>query len=49
MLVMFTPGGFQRFFEELPVLNRRLRAPDRARVEQLMNKYGVEVLGPPLS
>jgi quercetin dioxygenase-like cupin family protein len=24
MLVMFTPGGFQRFFEELAVLNRGL-------------------------
>ena len=49
MLVMFTPGGFQRFFEELAVLNRGLRAPDLVPVEQLMNKYGVEVLGPPLS
>jgi quercetin dioxygenase-like cupin family protein len=49
MLVMFTPGGFQGFFEELAVLNRGLRGPDLAPVEQLMNKYGVEVLRPPLS
>jgi quercetin dioxygenase-like cupin family protein len=48
MLVMFTPGAFQRFFEELAVLNRSLRGPDLAPVEQLMNTYGVEVLGPPL-
>ena len=49
MLVMFAPGGFQRFFEELAVLNVGLRAGDLAPVEQLMNNYGVEVLGPPLS
>jgi quercetin dioxygenase-like cupin family protein len=48
-LVMVTPGGFQRFFEELALLNRGLPAPDLARVEQLMNEYGVELVGPPLS
>jgi quercetin dioxygenase-like cupin family protein len=37
MLVMVTPGGFHRFFEELSSLNRGLPAPDPARTEQLMN------------
>jgi quercetin dioxygenase-like cupin family protein len=49
MLVMFTPGSFRRFFEKLAVLNRGLGAGDLVPVEQLMNKYGVEVLGPPLA
>jgi quercetin dioxygenase-like cupin family protein len=49
MLVMVTPGGFNRFFEELSSLNKRLPAPDLVRSEQLMNKYGIELVGPPLS
>jgi quercetin dioxygenase-like cupin family protein len=48
-LVVVTPGRFQRFFEELSLLNRGLPAPDLVRVEQLMNAYGVELQGPPLS
>jgi quercetin dioxygenase-like cupin family protein len=48
-LVMVTPGSFQRFFEELSLLNRGLPAPDLVQAEKLMNKYGVELLGPPLS
>jgi quercetin dioxygenase-like cupin family protein len=49
MLVMVTPGGFYRFFEELSSLNRGLPAPDLARTEQLMKDYGMELLGPPLA
>jgi mannose-6-phosphate isomerase-like protein (cupin superfamily) len=49
MLVMVTPGGFDRFFEELSALNMGLPAPDLARTEQLMKDYGMELLGPPLS
>jgi quercetin dioxygenase-like cupin family protein len=49
MLVMVTPGGFHRFFEELSSLNRGLPAPDLVRSEWLMNKYGIELVGPPLS
>jgi quercetin dioxygenase-like cupin family protein len=48
-LVMVTPGVFPRFCEELTLLNRGLAAPDLVRVEKLMNKYGVELLRPPLS
>jgi len=49
MLVMVTPGGFNQFFEELSSLNQGLPAPDLVRTEQLMNAYGIELLGPPLS
>jgi hypothetical protein len=48
MLVMVTPGGFHRFFEELSSLNKELPTPDLVRTEQLMNQYGIELLGPPL-
>ena len=48
MLVMVTPGGFDRFFEELSSLKNGLSAPDLVRSEQLMNAYGIELLGPPL-
>ena len=48
MLVMVTPGGIHRFFEELSSLNLGLPTPDLVRTEQLMNKYGMELLGPPL-
>jgi glyoxylate utilization-related uncharacterized protein len=47
--VMVTPTHFQRFFEELTLLNGGLPAPDLVRVEQLMNEYGVDLLGPALS
>jgi mannose-6-phosphate isomerase-like protein (cupin superfamily) len=49
MLVMVTPGGFNQFFEELSSLNRGLPSPDLVRTEQMMNDYGIELLGPPLS
>jgi quercetin dioxygenase-like cupin family protein len=45
LLVMVTPGGFQQFFEELA----ELLSPDMSRIERLMNDYGIELLGPPLS
>jgi mannose-6-phosphate isomerase-like protein (cupin superfamily) len=49
MLVMVTPGGFNQFFEELSSLNRGLPSPDLVRTEQLMNAYGIELLGTPFS
>jgi mannose-6-phosphate isomerase-like protein (cupin superfamily) len=49
MLVMVTPGVFQQFFEELSSLNNGLPSPDLARTERLMQSYGIELLGPPLS
>lgn len=49
ILVMVTPAGLDRFFEDVTELNKGLSQPDYARVEQLMQSYGMELLGPPLS
>ena len=49
LLVMVTPGGFDQFFRALSELNKPFPAPDLARTEQIMNEYGLELLGPPLS
>ncbi len=49
LLVMTTPGGFSEFFETLAAANKGLAVPDFARSEQIMNEYGIEMLGPPLS
>ena len=49
ILVMVTPAGLDRFFEDVTALNKGLSQPDYARVEQLMQSYGMELLGPPLS
>jgi quercetin dioxygenase-like cupin family protein len=49
MLAIVIPGGFNQFFEELSSLNRGLSAPDLVRTGQLANRYGIELLGPPLA
>ncbi len=49
LLVMTTPGGFSDFFADLAAANAGLATPDFARSEQIMNDYGIELLGPPLS
>jgi quercetin dioxygenase-like cupin family protein len=49
LLVMTTPGGFCEFFEALSAANKGLAVPDFARSEEIMNEYGMEMLGPPLS
>lgn len=49
ILVMVTPGGLDRFFEDVTVLNKGLSQPDFPGVEALMQSYGLELLGPPLS
>jgi len=49
LLVMVTPSGLERFFEDVTALNKGLSQPDFARTEQLMQSYGMELLGPPLA
>jgi hypothetical protein len=49
LLVMVTPAGLDRFFEEVTELSDGSSRPDLSRVEQLMQDYGMEFLGPPLS
>jgi len=48
MLVMVTPAGLERFFEDLHALNKGLAEPDFPGVQRLMGDYGLELLGPPL-
>jgi quercetin dioxygenase-like cupin family protein len=49
ILVIVSPAGLDRFFEDVSTMNKGLSQPDFARVEQLMQSYGMELLGPPLS
>jgi hypothetical protein len=46
---MVTPPGLDRFFADVTAMNKGLSQPDFARVEQLMQSYRMELLGPPLS
>jgi quercetin dioxygenase-like cupin family protein len=48
IIVVYTPGGGHRFYEELGPLTRN-GAPDRATVAALFEKYGMTLLGPPLT
>ena len=49
ILVMVTPAGLERFFEDVTALNKGLAQPDFAGTGKLMGDYGLELLGPPLS
>jgi hypothetical protein len=49
ILVMVTPAALDQFFEDVAALNKGLSQPDFARVEQLMQSCGMELLGSPLS
>jgi mannose-6-phosphate isomerase-like protein (cupin superfamily) len=49
ILVMAAPGRFNLFFEELASLGAAGSPPDPAAMERLMQGYGIELLGPPLS
>ena len=48
VIVVYTPGGGHRFYEELGPLTRN-GSPDRAAVAALFEKYGMTLLGPPLT
>jgi len=47
LLVTVTPGGFNRFFEELSSFNRGLPAPDLVGTEQLMHQLSFANLETP--
>jgi quercetin dioxygenase-like cupin family protein len=49
ILVLVVPGGFHHFFEELSLFSKQPSASDPAGVERIAKKYGIEILGPPLS
>jgi quercetin dioxygenase-like cupin family protein len=48
IVVVYTPGGGHRFYEELGPLTRD-GAPDHATVAAVFEKYGMTLLGPPLT
>lgn len=48
IIVVYTPGGGHHFYEELGPLTRNGH-PDKAAVAQVFEKYGMTLLGPPLS
>ena len=48
IIVVYTPGGGHKFYEELGPLTRN-GFPDQKVVAQLFAKYNMTLLGPPLS
>ena len=48
LIVVFTPGGGHRFFEELGPATRNGK-PDRAEVAAIFERHEMSLLGPPLS
>ncbi len=48
VIIVYTPGGGHKFYEELGPLTRNGK-PDPKDVAQLFEKYDMTLLGPPLS
>jgi len=48
IIVVYTPGGCQAFYEELGPATR-VASPDRAEVAAIFERHGMTLLGPPLS
>jgi quercetin dioxygenase-like cupin family protein len=48
IVVVYTPGGGHKFYEELGPLSRSAH-PDRSAIAALFEKYDMALLGPPLS
>jgi quercetin dioxygenase-like cupin family protein len=48
VVVVYTPGGGHRFYEELGPLTRE-GTPDRTEVAACFERHGMTLLGPPLS
>jgi quercetin dioxygenase-like cupin family protein len=48
IVVVYTPGGGHKFYEELGPISRSTH-PDRDVIAALFEKYGMALLGPPLS
>ncbi len=48
-LALYSPGGFEKYFEELPaVIEKHGYPPPPDVMSELVGKYGLEVVGPPL-
>jgi quercetin dioxygenase-like cupin family protein len=48
IIVVYTPGGGHKFYEELGPATRN-GAPDRVAVAAIFERHGMSLLGPPLS
>lgn len=48
IIVVYTPGGGHRFYEELGPAARN-GTPDRAAIAAIFEKHGMSLLGPPLT
>jgi len=48
IIVVYTPGGGHRFYEELGPLSRSA-SPDRQKIAAVFEKYGMTLLGGPLT
>jgi quercetin dioxygenase-like cupin family protein len=46
VMLVCQPGGFEKFFDEMG--NAMLDKQSPAQMEQIMHKYGMETLGPPI-
>ena len=46
LILMCQPGGFEKFFDEIGNVPMGKKSPDT--MKQLMAKYGMEMLGPPI-
>jgi mannose-6-phosphate isomerase-like protein (cupin superfamily) len=49
LLIMVTPAGVDRLFEEMSAGAHGMSMPDPVLLESLFTKYGVRMMGPPLS
>ena len=49
VVVVYTPGGGHRFYEELGPAHAQRDAADRAEVAACFERHGMTLLGPPLS
>ena len=48
IVVVYTPGGGHKFYEELAPISRSA-SPDRQAIAQVFARHGMTLLGPPLS
>jgi quercetin dioxygenase-like cupin family protein len=49
LILVCQPGGFERFFEEMGTEMEKVDGPSaQKKMKEVMEKYGMELLGPPL-
>ncbi len=49
LLALYSPGGFEKYFEEMPeIIEKHGYPPPPDVMNSVVGKYGMEVVGPPL-